>query len=336
MNPCAFGLPAVLPEKKLILSLCVCMNTLVNVSPHTKIQVFATDISEIAIAKARTGIYKKSEVTGLSASRLQKFFSSKEGGFQLNKSIRDICVFAYHNFLKDPPFARIDLISCRNSLIYMEPILQKKALTTFHYSLNGNGFLLLGKSETTSPAADLFNSFDKNSKIYTRKDVKARFLHEIAERQEVFKEGKFESARNEISKDDFQKNADEVLISKFSPPGVIVNNEMDIVQFRGATGIWLEPSSGKPNLNVLKMAREGLSFELRNALHKSKISKKSEVKEDIPFQFMGKEKLVTIEVIPLLNTLEPHFLILFKEWLYRNPIFPAIKQRKSRTGHCHR
>jgi two-component system CheB/CheR fusion protein len=286
---------------------------------NSKIQVFATDISEIAIAKARTGIYKKNEVAGLSAHRLQEFFSIKDGGFQLNKSIRDTCVFAYHNFLKDPPFARIDLISCRNSLIYMEPNLQKKALTTFHYSLNGNGFLLLGKSETTSQAADLFNVFDKNCKIYKRKDVKARFLHEIAERkQEVFKEGKFETARIEISKDDFQKNADEVLISKYSPPGVVVNSDLDIVQFRGATGTWLEPSSGKPNLNVLKMAREGLAFELRNALHKSKASKKAEVKEDIPIQFMGKEKLVTIEVIPLLNTLEPHFLILFKDGSLRS------------------
>jgi two-component system CheB/CheR fusion protein len=301
-------------------SIVMCLHEYLGESvAASKIQVFATDISEIAIAKARTGIYKKSEVAGLSASRLQKFFSNKEGGFQLNKSIRDTCVFAYHNFLKDPPFARIDLISCRNSLIYMEPNLQKKALTTFHYSLNGNGFLLLGKSETTGPASDLFTVFDKNIKIYSRKDVKARFLHEIAERKpEVFKEGKFESARNEISKDDFQKNADEILISKFSPPGVIVNNELDIVQFRGATGIWLEPSSGKPNLNVLKMAREGLSFELRNALHKSKISKKAEVKEDIPFQFIGKEKLVTIEIIPLLNTLEPHFLILFKEGFQRS------------------
>ncbi|HEY4936065.1 MAG TPA: CheR family methyltransferase, partial [Puia sp.] len=280
----------------------------------SKIQVFATDISEIAIAKARTGMYKKSEMTGFSASRLQKFFSSKDGSFLLNKSIRDTCVFAYHNFLKDPPFARIDLISCRNSLIYMEPNLQKKALTTFHYSLNGNGFLLLGKSETTSQAADLFNVFEKNSKIYKRKAVKERFLHEIPEhKQEIFREGKFGSTRNDYSKDDFQKNADEVLISKYSPPGVVVNNELDIVEFRGATEIWLEPSSGKPNLNVLKMAREELSFELRNILHKSKISKKAEVKEDIPIQFMGTEKLVTIEVIPLLNTLELHFLILFRD-----------------------
>jgi len=296
-------------------SLVICLHEYLGErAANYRIQLFATDISEIAIAKARTGIYKKSELSGLSPSRLQQFFSTKDGSFLLNKSIRDACVFAYHNFLKDPPFARIDLISCRNSLIYMEPNLQKKALATFHYSLCENGFLLLGKSETTSQAADLFNVTDKNSKLYTRKDVKGRFLHEVAERQEeIFKEGKFGPARNEISKDDFQKNADEVFIAKYSPPGVVVNNELEIVQFRGSTGIWLEPSSGKPNLNVLKMAREGLAFELRNILHKSKISKKAEVKEDIPIQFMDREKLVTIEVIPLLNTLEPHFLILFRD-----------------------
>ena len=279
-----------------------------------KIQVFATDISEIAIAKARTGIYKKGETTGLSPSRLQRFFSNKDGGFQVNKPIRDMCVFAFHNFLKDPPFAGIDLISCRNSLIYMEPSLQKKALATFHYSLNRDGFLLLGKSETASQMTDLFNIFEKSSKIYTRRPVKGRFLHEIPERkEEIFRDGKFGSPRNEIGKDDVQKNADEAFMSKYSPPGVVVNNELDIVQFRGAIGTWLEPSSGKPNLNVLKMAREGLSFELRNALHKSRVSKKAEIKEDIPILVMGIERLVTIEVIPLLNTLELHFLILFKD-----------------------
>jgi two-component system, chemotaxis family, CheB/CheR fusion protein len=296
-------------------SIIMCLHEYLGERVDTfKIQVFATDISESAIAKARTGIYKKSEVTGLTAPRMQKFFSSKDGGFLLNKSIRDTCVFAYHNFLKDPPFARIDLISCRNSLIYMEPNLQKKALTTFHYALNENGFLLLGKSETASQVADLFNVFEKQSKIYTRKAVKGRFLHEVAERkEEISHHDKFGSSRNEINKDDFQKNADEVFISKYSPPGVVVNNELDIVQFRGPTSTWLEPSSGKPNLNVLKMAREGLAFEMRNALYKSKISKKAEIKEDIPIQFMGMEKLVSIEVIPLLNTLEPHFLILFRD-----------------------
>jgi two-component system CheB/CheR fusion protein len=213
--------------------------------------------------------------------------------------------------VKDPPFARIDLVSCRNSLIYIQPNLQKKALTTFHYALKDKGFLVLGRSETTGQAPDLYSIFDKNNKIYTRKSVKGKFfpiveptLRTLPARAEL---------ANEITNDDFGKNADEVLLSGYVPPSVIVNTVMEIVQFRGSTGIWLEPSSGKPTLNVLKMARDGLAFELRNTLHKVKKSKQTVIKEDIPFQFMGMDKLVSIEVVPLLNTYESHFLILFKD-----------------------
>jgi len=281
-----------------------------------KIQVFATDISEMAIAKARSGIYKKSELHGISDQRLQHFFTRTDGKFRINKPIRDTCIFAYHNFLKDPPFAKIDLISCRNTLIYVEPVLQKKALTTFHYALREKGFLMLGKSETAAQAGDLFGSFDKHSKIYLKKGVRGKFLHLFADRnEELFKGVDYSAGRVEPNKDDFQKNADEILLSRYVPPGVVVNNELDIVQFRGATGIWLESSPGKPSLNVIKMAREGLAFELRNALHKVKSNKEILVKEGIPIQFMGKERLVTIEVIPLPDTIDQYYLILFREEL---------------------
>ena len=281
---------------------------------NLKIQVFATDISDTAIAKARSGIYTRNEVNSLSTQRLQQFFSKTDGKFRLNKSIRDACIFASHNYLKDPPFAKIDLISCRNSLIYLEPFLQKKALTTFHYALKEKGFLLLGRSETTGQANDLYNTYDKTNKIYTRKAVKGNFLHVLGDRKkETFKDNNYGARAKESSKDDFQKSGDDVLLSKFVPPGVIVNEEMDIVQFRGATGTWLEPSPGTPSLNVLKMAREGLAFELRNTLHKVKKAKEAQVKENIPIQFAGREHLVTIEVIPLPNTIEQYYLILFRD-----------------------
>lgn len=278
------------------------------------IQVFATDISEMAITKARSGLYMKTEVAGLSTSRLEQFFTKTDGHFRVNKSVRDSCVFAFHNYLKDPPFANMDMISCRNSLIYLEPFLQKKALTTFHYALKEKGYLVLGRSETTGQATELYNSFDKNNKIYTRKPVSGKFMLEIARKKdEIFRNTDLGFGKIESLKDDFQKNADEVLLARYAPPGVVITAEMDIVQFRGATGAWLEPSPGKPSLNVLKMARDGLGFELRNALHKVKRDKKAFVKEFIPIQFMEKERLVTIEVIPLLNTIEQYFLILFRD-----------------------
>jgi two-component system CheB/CheR fusion protein len=282
--------------------------------PTYKIQVFATDISEIAIAKARTGMYAKTDLNGLSAARLERFFTKTNNGFQINKILRDSCIFAFHNYLKDPPFANIDLISCRNSLIYMDPFLQKNALRTFHYALKDQGFLLLGKSETVGQVSELFSSFDKQNKIYTRKHKKGRFTHSTSiSRDETPVNGQSRVIKAEGLNDDFQKNADDVLLSRYVPPGVIVNKEMDIVQFRGSTGIWLESTPGKPNLNVIKMARDGLEFELRNALHKVKTSKKPLIKEDLAFQFMGSYQKVSIEIIPLTDTIEPHYLILFKD-----------------------
>ncbi len=300
-----------------------------NKAAAIKIQVFATDISEIAIAKARSGIYSKSELESVSESRLQQFFTRIDGSYQLNKSIRDMCVFAVHNFLKDPPFAKMDLITCRNVLIYMEPYLQKKAFNTFHYALNEKGFLFLGKSETTGKSADLFAPFDAHDKIFTRKQVPGRFIHPTPERSEPGSKHRDEASRKQgnntgILKEDFQKNADDILLSKYTPAGVIVNDHLDIVQFRGSTGAFLEPSPGKASLNILKMAREGLAFELRNALHKAKAGNETIIKENIPVA--GGKQLITIEVIPLLNTIELHYLVLFSGNL------PEEKKVKGKTG----
>ncbi|MEO6719300.1 MAG: chemotaxis protein CheB [Ferruginibacter sp.] len=302
---------------------------------NTTIQVFATDISDIAIAKARTGIYQKNEVAGLSEERLRRFFTKTDGKFRLNKSIRDSCVFAYHNFLKDPPFAKIDLISCRNALIYVEPLLQKAALTTFHYALKEKGFLVLGKSETATQASDLYSTFDKNAKIYTPKAVRGNFLHAFAGHKDKTYNGIGHSLPgSESIKDDFQKNADAVILSQYAPPGVIVNNEMDVVQFRGSTSNWLEQPPGKPTMNLLKLAREGLAFELRNALYKAKKTKERFIKENIIVHFKGGVRHVTVEVIPLDDASEAHFLVLFKEISSIEPevVEKANKNKKRETG----
>jgi two-component system CheB/CheR fusion protein len=299
-------------------------------SSNPVVQIFATDISDIAITKARAAVYTKREVSGLSAARLQQFFTSTDGMFRLNKPLRDTCVFAYHNYLKDPPFARIDLISCRNSLIYLEPFLQKKALTTFHYALKEKGFLLLGKSETTGQATELYNVSDKTNKIYSRKAVRENFLHVLGDRKEETFKISNNGVKNAIenNKDDFQKSADSIMLTDYVPPGVIVNEEMDIVQFRGATGTWLEASPGKPSLNVLKMSRKGLAFEMRNSLHKVNKNNKALVKENIPIEFAGKERLVTIEVIPLPDTIERYFLILFRD----TSIVPDMRKQTNKNG----
>jgi len=278
-----------------------------------RMQIFATDISEPAIAKARTGIYTKAELDTVTPQRMQEFFTKTNGSYQVNKQVRDMCVFAHHNFLKDPPFGKMDFISCRNVLIYMEPYLQKKALTTFHYSLNQKGFLLLGKSETISGVPDLFASAAKNDKLFTRKDVPGRFMHVASQRSEQSFSRTDAGTNNETLRTDFQKTADDIMLRKYTPAGVIVNEAMDIVHFRGNTSNYLEQSPGKPSHNLLQMAKNGLAFELRNILHKAKKDKAPVIKENIPMQINGGLHNISIEAMLLPNTIEPHYLILFHD-----------------------
>lgn len=278
-----------------------------------KVQIFASDISEPVISKARTGIYVKSDVAALSDQQLREFFTKTNEGYQVNKEIRDMCVFAIHDFLIDPPFGKMDLISCRNVLIYMEPYLQKKALSTFHYSLNPNGFLLLGKSETTSNVPGLFATVVKNDKLFSRKEAHSGFMHIATQRSEQNFRNTDANPKNQSTRTDFQKTADDLILSKYTPAGVVVNEAMDIVHFRGSTGSYLEQAPGKPSHNLLKMAKSGLAFELRNILHKAKKENITVIKENIPVQVNGNLRIINIEAIPLPGTIEPHYLILFHD-----------------------
>ncbi|MES2371952.1 MAG: chemotaxis protein CheB [Bacteroidota bacterium] len=293
-------------------SIAICLKEFMGDNPE-KAQVFATDISEPAIAKARAGVYKKTDVEGLSAQRLSEFFTKTGESYQVTKEIRDMCVFAVHNFLKDPPFGKIDLVTCRNVLIYMEPYLQKKALTTFHYSLQPKGFLLLGRSETSAGVPELFAIADKNDKLFFRKDTPGKFMHVASPRTEQSLQGLITDTAPETPYTDFQKTADDIMLRKYTPAGVVVNETMDIVHFRGNTGTYLEQAPGKPSHNLLKMAKTGLSFELRNILSKVKKDNKALSKHNIALQVNNSMRMITIEAIPLPNIVEPHYLVLFHD-----------------------
>lgn len=295
-----------------VYSMAICLKEFLG-DYSVKLQIFATDISESAILKARSGIYTNNEVAGLSPKRLKDFFVKTPNGFQVNKSIRELCVFANHNFLRDPPFGKMDMISCRNVLIYFEPYLQKKALNTFHYALNPKGYLLLGKSETTSNVPELFLPVGKNEKLFIRKDAPSRFMHTASVRNERDITELNVIPKMETAKKDFQKTADDIMLNRFTPVGVIVNEAMDIVQFRGKTGNYLEQSGGKPSHNLIKMAKDGLGFELRNILHKVKKEKTSVIKNNIPININGDSQYITLEALLLPDTIEPFYLILFHE-----------------------
>ena len=290
------------------------------------IQIFASDISEVAIKKARKGIYSRAEVGKVSKERLKRYFNKlSDNDFEVNQQIRDMCVFANQNFLKDPPFSKMDLISCRNVLIYMDSFLQKKGFTTFHYSLKQDGYLLLGKSESANAASELFKTLDKTHKIYVPKDVESRFKHlaimrsnnpnaEGIQDKPMIDDGKIKTIIEKMQTD-FRKSGEAILLKAYTPAAVIVNDQMDIVHIHGRITPFLEPPPGKPNFNLIKMAREGLGFELRNALHKAKLTNETIIKEGIPIKPNGEFYRVSIEVVPLLKTVEPHYLVLFKSVL---------------------
>ena len=294
-------------------SLAMCLQEyLGDKAAAIKIQIFATDISEIAIAKARNGIYNQTELLGVSPSRLQQFFIKQDGSYQVTKAIRDMCVFAHHNLLKDPPFSKIDLVSCRNVMIYLEPILQKRALTTFHYSLNEEGYLMLGKSESIGNNTDIFKAYKNSEKIYLRKGPLSRFIN-VASRdteqtfRDIDKNIQKESANNDVF-----KIADEAMLANFMPAAVLVNEKFDIIQFRGSTETWLIPPSGRPSFNVLKMAREGLSFELRNILHLSQKTKQPVHKFGVLFKVNDMQQFVNIQALQLNQNSELNYLVVFQ------------------------
>jgi two-component system CheB/CheR fusion protein len=298
-------------EEAYSLAMCVSEYFADSKKPRV-VQIFATDISESVITKARSGIYDKRDVAGISEAKLKLFFTRIDGSYHINKSIREMCVFAKQNFLTDPPFAKMDIISCRNVLIYMDAYLQKKALTTFHYSLSPNGWLLLGKSESTTQVPELFQLHHASEKIYTRKPAISKFMSVATERSEsAFKMKDMEQKEVRPKQNDYQQAADNALLRLYSPASVIINEFMDVVQFRGQTNAFLQVPQGKPTYNILKMAKEGLAFELRNAIHKAKITQEVICKEGILLE-KGKRK-VSIEVIPLTQTIDVYFAIVFKE-----------------------
>jgi two-component system CheB/CheR fusion protein len=285
----------------------------------TSIQIFATDLSENAINKARQGLYSKINLLNMPAKRLQRFFTKVDGGYRIVKSIRDLCVFAPHNIFKDPPFSRLDFISCCNLFIYLEPILQKKIIATFHYALNSNGFLMLGASEALTGSSSLFSQLEKKYKVYSRKEASAKAFFEmnyrlpdngVREIVSVKKELKTAKTKTE----DIDKSVDTILLSKFVPPSIIVNQELEILQFRGSTGLFLEPSSGKASFNLLKMAKPELVFDLRNIIHKANKLQQPIKKTGIKLKQKNIVHYVSIEAMPLRSEDEERlFLIVFDE-----------------------
>jgi two-component system, chemotaxis family, CheB/CheR fusion protein len=279
------------------------------------IQIFATDISEIAIEQARLGIYPQTALTEISPERRRRFFVAVEGGYQISKAVRELCVFARQDLTSDPPFSRLDLISCRNVLIYLEPILQKKIMPIFHYALKPMGFLMLGSSESIGDFSDLFAIADKKNRIYSRKLAPMRlnfnFMNSYAPIDRVIPGTP--PATEVWSDSNLAQAADELVLERYAPAGVIVNSDLEILQFRGQTSPYLEPAPGKASLNLLKMARAELALELRAAIHRANQRGTAVHKTGLQLQ-VGEDRLtVSLDIIPFNQAgVDNHyFLVLF-------------------------
>ncbi len=288
------------------------------------LQVFATDLNEKLLDKARFGLYPKNLSEEISPERLRRFFVEEQGGYRVSKSLREMVVFARQNFFADPPFSRMDIISCRNLLIYVGPTLQKKAIPTFHYSLKPGGFLLLGASESVGGYSELFEPVDRKYKIYSRKTSPTPAFHLPANRErgeratsvrrasapQLEQPHPTDGLSSELSA---QREADRITVNQFAPPGVLVSADLQVLQFRGSTGAFLEPPVGKASFHVLKMARKGLMLPLRAAIDEAKKGNKTTRRDNVRIQHNGEAHAVNLQVIPLKNLPDPCFLILFEE-----------------------
>ena len=284
-------------------------------------QIFGTDISANAVERARAGIFPADIAAEMSPQRLERFFTKIDGGYRVSQSLRDCCIFARQNVTNDPPFSHLDLISCRNVMIYLGSLLQRKVMGMFHYALRPGGVLVLGSSETIGTFGDLFAPIDRKHKIYGRKagavapvpfgiGPLARRLP--AERPRMDDES--HGGGNVF------READLVLLSRFSPPGVLINDDFEILQFRGRTSPFLEPAPGAATFNLLKMAREGILGDLRGAIHAAR-------RKDVPVRREGIRVSTddsgfinaNLEVLPFRTAAGEHFFIILFEEVARVP-----------------
>ncbi|MGH8480080.1 MAG: chemotaxis protein CheB [Gammaproteobacteria bacterium] len=298
-------------------SLAIALSEFLEDKPvRPAIQIFATDLSDTALSKAREGIYPENIEAEVAPERLRHFFSKEDSRYRVSKTLREMVVFARQNVASDPPFSHLDLISCRNLLIYLAPPLQKRVIPTFHYALNPAGFLVLGHSETVGAFTDLFGVADQPHRIYVKQTTAARqYPHFHAEDHRPGAERGHMLAEPVPSPADWQREADRVALGQYVPPGVLVNENLDILQFRGQTGPYLAPAPGEPSLNLLKMAREGLFLAVRAALIECQQQGAAVHKHGVRIRGEAVDREIDLHVLPikLPHAGERCYLVLFEE-----------------------
>ena len=276
------------------------------------LQLFGTDLSEKSVEAARLGRYPTSIVSHVSSARLDRFFRREEGGYRIKQDVRERCVFARHDLVTDPPFSKLDLVSCRNLLIYLGATLQERVFPIMHYALNQPGFLLLGRAESIGDFESLFTTVDSEARIYVRKPgARANLTFPGAGQLGRLPWQQAAIARSAL---DVQRDVDHVLLARYAPPCVLVDENLDVLQFRGHTGPYLEPPPGLPQLNLLRMARDGLASELPLALRRAQRIDATVRKENVVVRDHRRDHRFHLEVVPVRGTSDAkrYYLVVFE------------------------
>jgi two-component system, chemotaxis family, CheB/CheR fusion protein len=285
-------------EEVYSIAMCLLERT-AQLSRNPPLQIFATDLSESALSKAREGVYVANIARDVSAERLGRFFTKAGGGqYQITKAVRDMCVFARHDLTSDPPFSRLDLISSRNVLIYLEPRLQERVFATFHYALAPDGFLVVGPAETAGAASALFSTVDEEHRIYKKKAGSgAPRFYSATRGQSLHTSAQVVARTAGVS--EVPREVDRMLLARFAPAGVLVDENLRILEFRGDTDPFLEHGHGKASLNLERLLRKGLLMEVRRAVDEARQNDTSVRTEGLQVRYRDELRSVGIEVVPI-------------------------------------
>ena len=271
---------------------------------HLEIQLFGTDIDEDAIDIARSAIYPSTIVKEVNSERLHRFFTKEGDGYKVKKSIREMAIFAPHDVLINPPFSKLDAISCRNVLIYMNKDAQKKMLSSFNYALKSGGILFLGPSESISNFVESFTTLDNKWKIYKSKKTDHTPAGDFVRFPYARLPQDYTTAVEDLeilgkADKNISKNVEKLLIERYAPPTVIVNNDGRIVFIHGRVGKYLEPAEGVANLSIVDMAREGIKFELNSAINEAILKNKEVEYKNLDVKTNGSYQTINLAVRPI-------------------------------------
>jgi two-component system CheB/CheR fusion protein len=288
------------------------------------IQIFATDLGDAsALDRARAGLYPESIEAEVSPDRLKRFFFKEDRGYRIQKHVREMCVFARQNLTVDPPFSRVDLVTCRNVLIYMSSALQERLLPVFHFALNPDGFMVLGLAETVGSFGDLFELVNSTHKIYRKRNAAPR--PQLAFMGEEWLAGATPRRENIVGQPpvDFQREADRLIVGRYAPPSVLVDERLQIQHYRGRTAQFLEAPAGQPTTSILRMAKPGLATELRSALTEAGATRAPVVRDHLHVKDGDADVEFTLRILPVGHPRSTEICLLVLFELTNLPVWSA-------------